>query len=73
MTTTVGGTCGRPGAASPGSMTTASTWSATQFMLVTHHTDRPGTVGRIGLMLGEADVNIGAMHLARSGRARTRS
>ena len=39
----------------------------TQFMLVTHHTDRPGLVGRIGLILGEADVNIGAMHLARSG------
>ena len=37
----------------------------TQFMLVTHHTDRPGTVGRIGLMLGGADVNISAMHLAR--------
>ena len=38
-----------------------------QFMLVTHHTDRPGLVGRIGLILGEADVNISAMHLARSG------
>ncbi|MFL5757736.1 MAG: phosphoglycerate dehydrogenase [Chloroflexota bacterium] len=35
-------------------------------MLITHHRDRPGTVGRIGLMLGEADVNISAMHLARS-------
>ena len=35
-------------------------------MLVTRHHDRPGTVGRIGLMLGEADVNISAMHLARS-------
>ena len=28
--------------------------------------DRPGTVGRVGLMLGEADVNISAMHLART-------
>ncbi len=28
--------------------------------------DRPGTVGRIGLMLGEADINISAMHLART-------
>ena len=28
--------------------------------------DRPGTVGRIGIMLGEADVNISAMHLART-------
>jgi D-3-phosphoglycerate dehydrogenase len=35
-------------------------------MLVTRHHDRPGTMGRIGLMLGEADVNISAMHLARS-------
>ncbi|HEY2887792.1 MAG TPA: phosphoglycerate dehydrogenase, partial [Candidatus Limnocylindrales bacterium] len=37
-----------------------------KFMLVTRHHDRPGTVGRIGQMLGEADVNISAMHLARS-------
>ena len=36
-------------------------------MLVTRHRDRPGTMGRIGLMLGDADVNISAMHLARSG------
>jgi len=35
-------------------------------MLITRHHDRPGTVGRIGIMLGEADVNISAMHLARS-------
>ena len=35
-------------------------------MLVTRHRDRPGTMGRIGVMLGEADVNISAMHLARS-------
>jgi len=37
------------------------------FMLVTRHRDRPGTVGRIGLILGDADVNISSMHLARSG------
>lgn len=37
------------------------------WMLVTRHQDRPGTMGRIGLMLGEADVNISAMHLGRSG------
>ncbi|HWH23656.1 MAG TPA: phosphoglycerate dehydrogenase [Candidatus Limnocylindria bacterium] len=36
------------------------------WMLVTHHQDRPGTMGRIGLMLGEADVNISAMHLGRA-------
>jgi len=35
-------------------------------MLITRHRDKPGTMGRIGLMLGEADVNISAMHLARS-------
>jgi len=35
-------------------------------MLITRHMDRPGTVGRIGLMLGAADVNISAMQLARS-------
>jgi D-3-phosphoglycerate dehydrogenase len=35
-------------------------------MLITRHHDRPGTVGRIGLLLGEADVNISAMTLARS-------
>jgi D-3-phosphoglycerate dehydrogenase len=37
------------------------------YMLVTRHQDRPGTMGRVGLMLGEADVNISAMHLARMG------
>lgn len=35
-------------------------------MLVTRHLDKPGTMGRIGLMLGEADVNISSMHLART-------
>jgi len=37
-------------------------------MLITRHEDKPGTMGRIGLMLGDADVNISAMHLARSER-----
>jgi D-3-phosphoglycerate dehydrogenase len=35
-------------------------------LLITRHQDRPGTVGRIGIMLGEADVNISEMHLART-------
>ena len=35
-------------------------------MLITRHSDQPGMVGRIGAMLGAADVNISAMHLARS-------
>ncbi len=34
-------------------------------MLVTHHHDRPGTMGRIGMLLGDAGVNIGSVHLAR--------
>ncbi|CAN5416916.1 phosphoglycerate dehydrogenase [soil metagenome] len=38
-----------------------------RWMLVTRHRDRPGTIGSIGLILGEADVNISAMHLGRSG------
>ena len=36
------------------------------FMLITRHRDRPGTMGRIGTLLGEADVNISSMTLARS-------
>ncbi|MEI7743619.1 MAG: phosphoglycerate dehydrogenase [Chloroflexota bacterium] len=35
-------------------------------MIITRHRDRPGTMGRIGVILGEADVNISAMTLARS-------
>ena len=35
-------------------------------MLMTSHHDRPGIVGRIGALLGAADVNISAMTLARS-------
>ena len=35
-------------------------------MLITRHRDRPGTMGGIGSILGEADVNISAMTLARS-------
>jgi D-3-phosphoglycerate dehydrogenase len=38
----------------------------TPSMLVTRHHDRPGTMGRIGLLLGDADVNISAMSLART-------
>jgi D-3-phosphoglycerate dehydrogenase len=36
-------------------------------MLITRHHDQPGTIGRLGALMGEADVNIAAMHLARSG------
>jgi len=38
----------------------------TDVMLITRHEDRPGTMGSIGRILGDADVNISAMHLARS-------
>jgi D-3-phosphoglycerate dehydrogenase len=40
--------------------------AAEDIMLISRHRDRPGTIGRIGQLLGEADVNISAMHLARS-------
>jgi D-3-phosphoglycerate dehydrogenase len=35
-------------------------------MLITHHRDRPGMIGRIGQTLGAADVNISAMHVGRT-------
>lgn len=35
-------------------------------MLVSRHQDRPGAIGAVGQALGEADVNISAMHLGRS-------
>jgi D-3-phosphoglycerate dehydrogenase len=35
-------------------------------MLVSRHTDRPGAIGTVGLAMGEADINISAMHLGRS-------
>jgi D-3-phosphoglycerate dehydrogenase len=35
-------------------------------MLITRHRDRPGMIGRVGLILGAADVNISAMHLGRT-------
>jgi len=38
----------------------------TGVMLITHHRDRPGMIGRIGQTLGAADVNISAMHVGRS-------
>jgi D-3-phosphoglycerate dehydrogenase len=37
-----------------------------EVMLITRHRDRPGMIGRIGTLLGEADVNISAMHVART-------
>jgi D-3-phosphoglycerate dehydrogenase len=38
----------------------------TSLMVMTRHQDKPGTMGRIGLILGEAAVNISSMTLARA-------
>lgn len=35
------------------------------YLLVARHTDRPGIIGRVGTMLGEAKINIGGMHVGR--------
>ena len=34
-------------------------------MLFTYHRDRPGMIGRVGTLLGEADVNIASMDVGR--------
>jgi D-3-phosphoglycerate dehydrogenase len=36
-----------------------------EHMLVMHYDDRPGLIGKIGTILGDAQVNIGAMNLGR--------
>ncbi len=36
------------------------------WILISTHKDRPGMIGRVGSLLGAADVNISAMHLGRS-------
>ncbi len=43
-------------------------------LLVLRYSDRPGVVGAVGVLLGEADVNIAAMQVGprRAGRARGR-
>lgn len=40
---------------------------ATGNLLVSHHQDRPGIIGRVGMVLGESDVNISFMHVGRHG------
>ncbi len=37
------------------------------YVLLTRHRDRPGMIGKVGTLLGAADVNIAAMQVARSG------
>ena len=39
-----------------------------EHMLVMTYVDRPGLIGKIGTILGEAEVNIGAMNLGRRGK-----
>lgn len=40
--------------------------AASDIILITRHRDRPGTIGRLGQLIGSADVNINSMHLART-------
>ncbi|HEY1012180.1 MAG TPA: phosphoglycerate dehydrogenase [Herpetosiphonaceae bacterium] len=37
----------------------------TQSLLFTFHQDQPGLIGRVGMLLGEADINISSMHVGR--------
>jgi len=37
-------------------------------MLICHHEDKPGIIGRIGALLGEASINIAGMTLGREAR-----
>jgi D-3-phosphoglycerate dehydrogenase len=36
-----------------------------QSMFITFHRDRPGLIGHVGTLLGEADINISSMHVGR--------
>ena len=38
------------------------------YVLLSRHVDRPGIVGKVGTLLGEADVNISSMQLGRAQR-----
>ena len=40
-------------------------------MLVTKHTDRPGVIGKVGTLLGEAGINIAGMHVGREDEGRS--
>ena len=35
------------------------------YLLVTQHTDRPGMIGLVGTLLGQADINISSMQVGR--------
>jgi L-serine deaminase len=34
-------------------------------LLMTRHRDRPGMIGKVGTLLGSADINIASMQVAR--------
>ncbi|WP_153944802.1 ACT domain-containing protein, partial [Acinetobacter baumannii] len=34
-------------------------------LLLVHHNDRPGAIGRVGTLLGNNEVNIGTMQVGR--------
>lgn len=40
--------------------------SSGPYLLMTHHRDQPGMIGRVGTLLGEADINISQMQVGRS-------
>ena len=40
-------------------------FAAQGYILLTSHIDRPGMIGQVGTLLGEADVNISFMHVGR--------
>ncbi|MCC2668286.1 MAG: D-3-phosphoglycerate dehydrogenase [Armatimonadetes bacterium] len=40
------------------------------YLLFARHTDRPGIIGAVGTMLGEAGVNIGGMYVGREERGK---
>lgn len=37
------------------------------YVMLTRHRDRPGMIGKVGTLLGKADVNIASMQVARDG------
>ena len=38
------------------------------YLLITRHNDRPGMIGLVGTVLGEADINISSMQVGRRER-----
>ncbi len=47
----------------------ATDFQPEEHMLVISYADRPGSIGRIGTILGEAGINIGSMNLGRRAKA----